>query len=70
MLKEVFYEIFNGSTEALGEKYNEALESYNDYLKQRKIDYKQEIDSINTLHDTDLLRYIAKTLCDIKYKIN
>ena len=51
-------------------RYNEALKNYNNYLKQREEEHEQEIKSIDSLYGIDLLKYIAKALCDIKYKIN
>lgn len=49
----------------LGSEYNKVLEN----LEQRKESYNQELESIDRLYDTDLLRYIARVLCDIKYRL-
>lgn len=67
--KEKLKEFFTEKGESIGEKYNRAIEEYNEYLKQRNEEYKQELESIDRLYDTDLLRYIARVLCDIKYKL-
>jgi len=55
--------------ESLNYTYNRALEEYQKEMSNRRKAYKEERDSIDNLYDTDLLRYIAKTLCDIKHSI-
>lgn len=68
--KEIIHELFKSSDENLASKYNKAIEDYNNYLEQRKEEYQKEYESIDRLFDTDLLRYIAKVLCTIKYKMD
>lgn len=69
--KEKLKEFFKpGSGETLVDRYNKVIELYNEELKQRKVEYEKEYESIDRLFDTDLLRYIAKVLCTIKYKMD
>lgn len=69
--KEKLKEFFkHGSGETLADRYNKAIEDYSDYLEKRKEEYEKECESIDRLFDTDLLRYIAKVLCTIKYKMD
>lgn len=68
--KEKLKDFFTEKGESIGEKYNRAIGEYQEYLAKRKEEYKQELASIDRLYDTDLLRYIARVLCDIKYKID
>lgn len=68
--KEVIRELFESSDRNLADRYNKAIEDYSDYLEKRKEEYEKEYESIDRLFDTDLLRYIAKVLCTIKYKMD
>ena len=68
--KEIIHELFESSDGNLADRYNKAIEDYNEYLGQRKEEYEKEYESIDRLFDTDLLRYIAKVLCNIKYKMD
>ena len=68
--KEIIRELFESSDRNLANRYNKAIEDYSDYLEKRKEEYEKEYESIDRLFDTDLLRYIAKVLCTIKYKMD
>lgn len=67
--KEKVKEFFKDSCEIISEKYNETIEDYNSRLKKNREEHQKELESIDRLYDTDLLRYIARVLCDIKYKL-
>ncbi len=67
--KKLIHELFESNEERISTSYNEALEDYKKYLEGKKEEYQKEYESIDRLFDTDLLRYIAKVLCTIKYKL-
>ena len=67
--KELLYSLFESRNEDIKDRYNEAIRIYGEDLKKHKEVYMQELSSIDKLYETDLLRYIAKTLCAIKHKL-
>ena len=67
--KEFLQEVFKSKDDEIRNYWNEAIQAYNEDLKVQKEEMNKELESIDRLFDTDLLRYIAKVLCMIKYKL-
>ena len=67
--KEFLQEVFKSKDDEIRSYWNEAIQEYNKDLKLRKEEMDKELESIDRLFDTDLLRYIAQVLCMIKYKL-
>lgn len=67
--KEFLQEVFKSKDDEIRNYWNEAIQAYDKDLKVQKEEMNKELESIDRLFDTDLLRYIAKVLCMIKYKL-
>lgn len=67
--KELLQEVFKSKDDEVRSYWNEAMQAYDEDLKVQKEEMNKELESIDRLFDTDLLRYIAKVLCKIKYKL-
>ena len=62
--------IFTTKDSELSDRYNEAIRLYGEELKQHKKEVLAEMEKIDKMYETELLRYIAKTLFTIKDKLN